>query len=226
MVSHSPEAAPSVFAAIPARYRSVRLPGKALLQIAGVPLIERVYRQVEKVASLERLVVLTDDERILDVVKAFGGSCEMTPEDCASGTDRVAWAAVDLDLTDGRGFDSPEFQNMESPEEIELLDYAEFDKFQVRTEEKRREVPYSRDYVILKMIEPEYPEDALAAGIEGSVLVELLVGQSGNVEETTVLSRFGPASFEKSSLEAVRQFVFQPPVQGGRPATMQIRFVI
>jgi len=99
MVSHSPEAAPSVFAAIPARYRSVRLPGKALLQIAGVPLIERVYRQVEKVASLERLVVLTDDERILNVVKAFGGSCEMTPEDCASGTDRVAWAARNWEAT-------------------------------------------------------------------------------------------------------------------------------
>lgn len=84
---------PSVIAAIPARYGSVRLPGKALLQLAGKSLIERVYRQVEKVENLDRLVVLTDDDRIQKAVAAFGGASELTPEDCPSGTDRVAWAA-------------------------------------------------------------------------------------------------------------------------------------
>ncbi len=86
-----------VVGAIPARYESVRLPGKALLPIAGVPLIERVYRRVERVGDLGRIVVLTDDDRIADAVRAFGGDVEMTPADCASGTDRVAWAARQWD---------------------------------------------------------------------------------------------------------------------------------
>lgn len=79
--------------AIPARYASTRLPGKPLREIAGRPLIEHVYRRAAAAATLAEVVVLTDDERIAGAVEEFGGRCEMTPEDCASGTDRVAWAA-------------------------------------------------------------------------------------------------------------------------------------
>lgn len=61
--------------------------------LAGSPLIEHVYRQARQARQLDRVVVLTDDARIFDAVKAFGGDVEMTPEDCASGTDRVAAAA-------------------------------------------------------------------------------------------------------------------------------------
>ena len=85
--------APKIIAAIPARYASVRLPGKALIEIAGQPLIERVYRRVRGVEGVDRMVVLTDDDRIAKVVHGFGGEVELTPEDCASGTDRVAFAA-------------------------------------------------------------------------------------------------------------------------------------
>lgn len=79
--------------AIPARYGSTRLPGKPLLPIAGRPMIEHVYTRVAQARGLDRVVVLTDDERIARAVEAFGGECEMTPADCASGTDRIAWAA-------------------------------------------------------------------------------------------------------------------------------------
>jgi 3-deoxy-manno-octulosonate cytidylyltransferase (CMP-KDO synthetase) len=79
--------------AIPARYGSTRLPGKPLLPIAGRPMIEHVYTRVARARGLDRVVVLTDDERIARAVEAFGGECEMTPADCASGTDRIAWAA-------------------------------------------------------------------------------------------------------------------------------------
>ena len=79
--------------AIPARYGSTRLPGKPLLPIAGRPMIEHVYTRVARARGLDRVVVLTDDERIARAVEAFGGDCEMTPDDCASGTDRIAWAA-------------------------------------------------------------------------------------------------------------------------------------
>ena len=78
--------------AIPARYGSTRLPGKPLLAIAGRPMIEHVYTRVARARGLDRVVVLTDDERIARAVEAFGGRCEMTPADCASGTDRIAWA--------------------------------------------------------------------------------------------------------------------------------------
>ena len=79
--------------AIPARYGSTRLPGKPLLPIAGRPMIEHVYTRVARARGLARVVVLTDDERIARVVEGFGGEWEMTPEECASGTDRIAWAA-------------------------------------------------------------------------------------------------------------------------------------
>jgi 3-deoxy-manno-octulosonate cytidylyltransferase (CMP-KDO synthetase) len=86
---HSPE----IVGAIPARYASTRLPGKPLLPLAGRPMIEHVYRQASRARGLSRVVVLTDDERIARAVEAFGGAWEMTPENCASGTDRIAWAA-------------------------------------------------------------------------------------------------------------------------------------
>jgi 3-deoxy-manno-octulosonate cytidylyltransferase (CMP-KDO synthetase) len=56
-------------------------------------MIEHVYTRVARARGLTRVVVLTDDERIARAVEAFGGEWEMTPADCASGTDRIAWAA-------------------------------------------------------------------------------------------------------------------------------------
>jgi 3-deoxy-manno-octulosonate cytidylyltransferase (CMP-KDO synthetase) len=56
-------------------------------------MIEHVYTRVARARGLDRVVVLTDDERIARAVEAFGGEWEMTPADCASGTDRIAWAA-------------------------------------------------------------------------------------------------------------------------------------
>lgn len=85
---------PGLIAAIPARYASTRLPGKPLRRLAGRPMIEHVYRRARKAAGVDRVVVLTDDERIVAAVEAFGGEAEMTPAECASGTDRIAWAAA------------------------------------------------------------------------------------------------------------------------------------
>jgi 3-deoxy-manno-octulosonate cytidylyltransferase (CMP-KDO synthetase) len=82
-----------VVGAIPARFGSTRLPGKALHHLAGRPMVEHVYRRAASAPGLDRVVVLTDDERIARVVEAFGGDVEMTPAECASGTDRIAWAA-------------------------------------------------------------------------------------------------------------------------------------
>jgi 3-deoxy-manno-octulosonate cytidylyltransferase (CMP-KDO synthetase) len=55
-------------------------------------MIEHVYTRVKQARGLDRVVVLTDDERIAEAVEGFGGEWMMTPADCASGTDRIAWA--------------------------------------------------------------------------------------------------------------------------------------
>jgi len=91
------KASPVVVGAIPARYGSTRLPAKALAPLAGRPMIEHVWRRVRDAEGLDRVVVLTDDERIAAVVREFGGDVELTPEECASGTDRIAWAAARWD---------------------------------------------------------------------------------------------------------------------------------
>jgi len=75
---------------IPSRYASTRLPGKPLCDIGGKPMVIRVVEQAMQAGSLDHVVVLTDDERILDTVKNAGYQAVMTSEYCASGTDRIA----------------------------------------------------------------------------------------------------------------------------------------
>ena len=77
-------------AIIPARYASTRFPAKPLAMLGGKRVIERVYEQVAGV--LDDAVVATDDERIFDAVRAFGGKVEMTSTAHRSGTDRC-WEA-------------------------------------------------------------------------------------------------------------------------------------
>ena len=72
---------------IPARYASTRFPGKPLALLGGKPVIQHVYEKVA--AVLEAAYVATDDERLYDVVKSFGGQVVMTRTDHKSGTDRI-----------------------------------------------------------------------------------------------------------------------------------------
>ena len=88
-----------IVGAIPARFASTRLPGKPLRPLAGRPLIEHVYRRASEARELDRVVVLTDDPRIAETVEGFGGQVELTPEDCASGSDRVAFAARNWEVS-------------------------------------------------------------------------------------------------------------------------------
>jgi len=73
---------------IPARFASTRFPGKPLIDIQGKTMIRRVYEQAKKSRALDRVVVATDDSRILEHVIGFGGEAVMTREDHPSGTDR------------------------------------------------------------------------------------------------------------------------------------------
>lgn len=81
---------------IPARYASTRFPGKPLVDICGKPMIQRVYEQAKK--TLDCVVVATDDERIFNTVKAFGGEVCMTSTSCRCGTERCQEVAAKLHL--------------------------------------------------------------------------------------------------------------------------------
>lgn len=83
-----------VIGVIPSRYQSTRLPGKALAEIAGLPMVEHVYRRASQAALVDAVVVATDDQRIADVVDRFGGTAVMTGQQHATGTDRLAEVAA------------------------------------------------------------------------------------------------------------------------------------
>ena len=86
-----------VVGVIPARYRSARLEGKPLAEIGGKPMIQHVYERSAESKLLNDLLVATDDERIFNAVRAFGGKAVMTSREHPSGTDRVAEAAEKSD---------------------------------------------------------------------------------------------------------------------------------
>jgi len=86
-----------VVAIIPARYASTRLPGKPLIEIAGKPMILRVVERAARAASINRVIVATDDERVFQAVADAGVEVVMTAPDHATGTDRLAEVAAKLD---------------------------------------------------------------------------------------------------------------------------------
>jgi 3-deoxy-manno-octulosonate cytidylyltransferase (CMP-KDO synthetase) len=83
----------NVLAVIPARYASTRLPAKPLVELAGKPMVQRVYERARQAKLVTRVVVATDDERIVAAVKAFSGEALMTRADHRSGTERMAEVA-------------------------------------------------------------------------------------------------------------------------------------
>lgn len=91
---------PRVVVIIPARYASQRLPGKPLLEIAGKPMIRHVVGRAQQATGVHAVVVATDDARIAEAVRAFGGLAVMTPETLRSGSDRVAHVAASLTEAD------------------------------------------------------------------------------------------------------------------------------
>ena len=85
---------PKVVVVIPARYGSTRLPGKPLVPLAGKPMVQRVYERAKQAQTVHRVLVATDDQRIMDAVAAFGGEARMTRADHRTGTERIAEVAA------------------------------------------------------------------------------------------------------------------------------------
>ncbi len=86
-----------IVAIIPARYASTRLPGKPLVDIVGEPMVLHVVRRARGVPSINRVIVATDDERVLNAVIAAGEEAVMTSPYHNTGTDRLAEVASKLD---------------------------------------------------------------------------------------------------------------------------------
>lgn len=74
---------------IPARYGSSRLEGKPLIEVCGKPIIQWVYEKAQQTKLADIIIVATDDQRIYDVVKSFGGNVEMTSKEHKCGSDRI-----------------------------------------------------------------------------------------------------------------------------------------
>lgn len=85
---------PAVVVVIPARYASRRLPGKPLVQLSGKPMVQRVYERAKLAQTVARVIVATDDQRIVDAVNAIGGEARMTRPDHRTGTERIAEVAA------------------------------------------------------------------------------------------------------------------------------------
>lgn len=96
MEIHTENPRKNVIAIIPARYASTRLPGKMLLNLAGKALILHTLGQASKAATVSRVIVATDDERIYSVVRSAGGEAVMTSPHHHSGSDRIAEVAENL----------------------------------------------------------------------------------------------------------------------------------
>lgn len=110
----------SVVAIIPARFASSRLPGKPLLAETGKPLIQHVVEAAARSRRIDRVIVATDDSRILDAVQRFGGEAVLTRDDHPSGTDRVAEVASllpDARIVVNLQGDEPEIE----PEALDLV---------------------------------------------------------------------------------------------------------
>ena len=85
---------PEVVVVIPSRYAATPLPGKPLVNLAGKPMVQRVYEQAKLAQTVHRVLVATDDQRIVDAVQAFAGETRMTRSDHRTGTERIAEVAA------------------------------------------------------------------------------------------------------------------------------------
>ncbi|MBI4549233.1 MAG: 3-deoxy-manno-octulosonate cytidylyltransferase [Ignavibacteriae bacterium] len=101
---------PHVVAVIPARGASRRLAAKPLIDLCGKPMIQHVYERVQMATLVDRVTVATDNERIAETVRKFGGEVIMTPSEIHSGSDRVAHVArylTDADIVVNLQGDEP-----------------------------------------------------------------------------------------------------------------------
>lgn len=142
---------------IPARYASTRFPGKPLAKLGGKTVIQRVYEQVA--AVLPNVAVATDDDRIADSVRAFGGRVVMTSSDHRSGTDRVREAFDTICRESGEKYDVVVNVQGDEPfihrSQLEAIEHCFDDAV---TEIATLVKPFSQDANIDALLNPNSPK--------------------------------------------------------------------
>lgn len=176
------------------------------------------YEELRRVVGWEGAMQVLPDITIIPDSDPF--------EDMLKTSRPKTLAAMDLDIVSDHAPTPGGSEDVVKPDEPEEETIPELDISDIRHYPSHTEVPYSEEYVILHMVQPDYPPNELLEGIEGDVTVELLVNEAGYVENAWILAALGPKSFEEASLEAVRQFRFRPPIRDGRPIPMWIRFQV
>ncbi|MDH3217038.1 MAG: energy transducer TonB [Candidatus Krumholzibacteria bacterium] len=176
------------------------------------------YSEIEKrigwegeVRLLPQITILPDDDPF---------------EDMRKNSVLKTMSSMDIRLLDEKGPAEGSAKQDPPTKRPDELTSPELDLAEIRHYPANTDVPYAEDYVILHMVQPEYPPAELLQGIEGDVTIEMLVNEDGKVEDAWVLTATGPKNFEHSSLAAVRQFRFKPPMENGRPVPMWIRFQV
>lgn len=87
-----------IIGVIPARYSSVRFPGKVLADVLGKPMIQHVWERAKQVRILDEVIIACDHELVLEAARAFGAKAVMTSKEHLSGTDRIAEVVNPLDV--------------------------------------------------------------------------------------------------------------------------------
>jgi TonB family protein len=186
-------------------------------------------------AAFAALFLSSDKFRFEEIPRYVGwrGDLELLPE-----------ITVISEVTSRRADPAPQEESVEETVALDLAELGEVVSAPPRIQPKESVVPsateafrsvenpgkprvsYSDDYVLLKYVEPVYPARERAMGIEGNVTVELLVDVTGVVAQASVLDANGPVSFQDAALDAVQQFLFEPPTFQGRPSAVWVRFRI
>ncbi len=134
---------------IPARYNSARFEGKPIAHINGKPMIEYVYQGAKGAGLIDRVIIATDDERIFEAVKDFGGEAVITSTEHSSGTDRVAEVAKNLsyDIIVNVQGDEPLIKGEMIDDVIKLLEDQRADMGTLKKRIKKTEELYDPNVV-------------------------------------------------------------------------------
>jgi 3-deoxy-manno-octulosonate cytidylyltransferase (CMP-KDO synthetase) len=183
-----------VLGVIPARYGSTRFEGKALADILGKPMIQRVYERAIKARTIDELIVATDDIRIFDTVKGFGGNVTMTAQH-NTGTDRIAEVAGknDADIIVNVQGDEPLIEPAMIDEAVQPL--IDDDKIDLGTLVHR--INSEEEYHNPNVVKVAVTKQGFAMYFSRSPIPYI---KSGNIENTIVYRHVGLYVYRKYAL--------------------------
>jgi len=195
---------------IPSRYESTRFPGKPLHKIAGVSLIERVYRQCER-SKADDIIVATDDQRIFDHVTDFGGNALMTSAKLTNGTERVIEACEQIidendeyDVIINVQGDEPLIDPKDINRIVDMFDEEETDIATLISEIKSSEELF--DHNVVKAVVTDF-EDGVADALYFSrspIPYQRDMDESKWLENNTYYRHIGLYGFSAEALASIK----------------------